>query len=90
MKKNDIKRKVMKIMDLAIQINDKTPHTIMLQYSGHTKEIGISIFFAGWVEHKIPNYDRRFYLDRENNIAGLDELTTELKKLLPAGKGGKA
>ena len=37
--KKEIKEKVMKIMDLALEINSREKNTIFVEFSGHTNEI---------------------------------------------------
>ena len=48
--KKEIKEKVMKIMDLALEINSREKNTIFVQFFGHTNKICVYTYESGW-EH---------------------------------------
>ena len=85
--KKDIKEKVMKIMDLALEINSREKNTIFVEFSGHTKEICVHAYESGW-EHWIKTEEGRkkmnesyLYLDKDDCVEKLNNLIENLVKM---------
>ena len=52
--KKEIKEKVMKIMDLALEINSKEKNTVFVDFSGHTNGLRVQIYENGWKAYEKP------------------------------------
>ena len=85
--KKEIKEKVMKIMDLALEINSREKNTIFVEFSGHTNEICVHAYESGW-EHWIKTGERRkkmnesyLYLDKDGCVEKLNNLIKKLKEM---------
>ena len=85
--KKEIKEKVMKIMDLALEINSREKNTIFVEYFGHTNEICFHAYESGW-EHWIKTEEGRkkmnesyLYLDKDDCVEKLNNLIENLVKM---------
>ena len=85
--KKEIKEKVMKIMDLALEINSREKNTIFVEFSGHTNEICVHAYESGW-EHWIKNVEGRInmkvsslFLDKDDCVEKLNNLIKKLKEM---------
>ena len=88
--KKEIKEKVMKIMDLALEINSREKNTVFVDFSGHTNEICVHAYENGW-EHWVKTGEGRkklnesyLYLDSDDCVKKLDNLIEKLKKMKEA------
>lgn len=85
--KKEIKEKVMKIMDLALEINSREKNTIFVEFSGHTNEICIHTYERGWEHRRETGEGRKklsenyLYLDNNGCIEKLDNLIEKLKEM---------
>lgn len=85
--KKEIKEKVMKIMDLTLEINSREKNTIFVEFSGHTNEICVRAYERGW-EHWIKTEEGRkklnesyLYLDKDDCVEKLNNLIKKLKEM---------
>ena len=85
--KKEIKEKVMKIMDLALEINSREKNTIFVEFSGHTNEICVHAYESVW-EHWIKTEEGRkkmnesyLYLDKDDCVEKLNNLIENLVKM---------
>ena len=85
--KKEIKEKVMKIMDLALEINSREKNTIFVEFSGHTNEICAKVYEKGW-EYCGENGEGRkklnesyLYLDKDDCVEKLNNLIKKLKEM---------
>ena len=85
--KKEIKEKVMKIMDLALEINSREKNTIFVQFFGHTNKICVYTYESGW-EHWVKTEEGRkklsesyLYLDKDDCVEKLNNLIKKLKEM---------
>ena len=85
--KKEIKEKVMKIMDLALEINSKEKNTIFVEFSGHTNEICVHTYERGWEHWRETGEGRKklnesyLYLDKDDCVEKLNNLIKKLKEM---------
>ncbi|AMD95615.1 hypothetical protein [Leptotrichia sp. oral taxon 847] len=85
--KKEIKEKVMKIMDLALEINSREKNTIFVEFSGHTNEICVHTYERGWEHWRETGEGRKklnesyLYLDKDDCVEKLDNLIEKLKEM---------
>lgn len=85
--KKEIKEKVMKIMDLALEINSKEKNTIFVEYFGHTNEICAKVYEKGWEYWRENGEGRKklsesyLYLDKDDCVEKLNNLIKKLKEM---------
>lgn len=80
----EIKEKILKIMELGLEVNSREKNTVFVNYSGHCDVLELRIHSEGWKEGKGANFFRDVYLDtlsqREAEI-NLDGIIKELERL---------
>lgn len=69
-----IKESLMELIELLIEVNHCTRHTVMFDYLGHTEGFSIRFYESGWEEKKVLTENHRFYLDDENWEEEVDKL----------------
>ena len=85
--KKEIKEKVMKIMDLALEINSREKNTIFVEFSGHTNEICAKVYEKGWEYWRENGEGRKklnesyLYLDKDDCVEKLNNLIENLVKM---------
>ena len=76
------KEKVLKIMELGLEVNKKIKKSFFMNYFGHTNSISIEIYRTGWSENKKADYNENIFLDLESanqKIIKTIEILEELK-----------
>lgn len=85
--KKEIKEKVMKIMNLALELNSKRGNTIFVQYFGHTNEICAQVYEKGWEYWRENGEGRKklnesyLYLDKDDCVEKLNSLIKKLEEM---------
>ena len=85
--KKEIKEKVMKIMDLALEINSREKNTVFVDFSGHTNGLQVQIYEKGWEYWRENGEGRKklnesyLYLDNDNCVEKLNNLIKKLKEM---------
>lgn len=54
------------LINLLIEVNLNTNHTVMFNYMGHTQEFSIRFFEGGWERNIDPTENHGFYLDSDD------------------------
>lgn len=82
----EIREKVVKIMELSLEVNDRNEYTVFTNYAGHINSLEIYIcsgkYSTGvnFLKEK-GIIKKRAYLDFPNALKELDEIIEELEKL---------
>ena len=80
--KKEIKEKVMKIMDLALEINSREKNTVFVDFSGHTNGLQVQIYENGWKAYEKSDYNEVCYFELNNTNEKLDETIKKLEELV--------
>ena len=79
-----IKLRIIEIMELALELNDKEKNNVFINFMGHTPSFSISIHYSGWKNNKEPNYRETIYFTElmiKEKLKELDKIIKILKKL---------
>ena len=77
-----MKEKVLKIMELGLEANEKIKNSFFMSYFGHANGISVEIYRTGWSENKKADYTEQIFLDLESankKIIKTIEILEELK-----------
>ena len=70
------------LINLLIEVNHNTKHTVMFEYMGHTEDFSIRFFKDGWGFGLYPTETHRFYLDSEECEEQINELYNHYLEIL--------
>lgn len=70
------------LINLLIEVNLNTNHTVMFNYYGHTQEFSIRFFEGGWEGNMCSTNSDRFYLDLEGWEDKINELYNHYLEIL--------
>jgi len=76
------KEKVLKILELGLEANEKIKNSFFMSYFGHSNGISVEIYRTGWSENKKADYTEQIFLDLESankKIIKTIEILEELK-----------
>lgn len=76
------KEKVLKILELGLETNEKIKNSFFMSYFGHSNGISVEIYRTGWSENKKADYTEQIFLDLESankKIIKTIEILEELK-----------
>ena len=78
-----IKEKVLKIMELGLEISNKTNNKVFVRYYGHTDALDIDIYYNGWTREKEADLKENLFLDFEEKEVSesLDRVIKKLEEL---------
>ncbi|MGP1429484.1 MAG: hypothetical protein ACTTJX_04525 [Fusobacterium sp.] len=79
--KKTMKKKVLKIMELGLEVNRRIKKSFFMNYFGHTNSINIEIYSTGWSENKKADYNKIIFLDLENANKKIIETIKVLEEL---------
>ncbi len=77
-----MKEKVLKIMELGLEVNEKINKSFFMSYFGHANGISVEIYRTGWSENRKADYNEQIFLDLESanqKIIKTIEILEELK-----------
>lgn len=80
----EIREKILKIMELGLEINSRDKNTIFIRFLGHCEALEVVIHSKGWRNSLGADFfkDIHFSLSSKNEaIEILDEIMEKLKKL---------
>jgi hypothetical protein len=83
----EIREKIVKIMELSIEINGSDKYTVFTNYCGHINSFEINICYGKYSEENVNflkengKFKKRVYLDFPNVLKNLDEIIEELERL---------
>ena len=81
----EIKEKILKIMELGLEVNSREKNIVFVNYSGHCDVLELRIHSEGWKQGKGANFFRDVYLatlsqrEAEQNLDGIIKELEELK-----------
>lgn len=81
----EIKEKILKIIELGLEVNSREKNTVFVNYSGHCDVLELRIHSEGWKQGKGANFFRDVYLatlsqrEAEQNLDGIIKELEELK-----------
>ena len=84
----EIKEKVLKIMELGLEVNKKIKKSFFMSYYGNANGISIEIYRTGWNENKKADYNEHIFLDLESENKKIIE-TIEILEELKGGENEK-
>lgn len=77
-----VKNKVMKIMEMALDINSKQENTIFVDFAGHTETLNFRVHINGWTQGKSSDISKTVNLNGIlKNEKGLDEIIEILENM---------
>lgn len=78
-----IKEKVLKIMELGLEVSNETSHKVFVRYYGHTDGLDIDIFYNGWTREKEIDLKESLFLDFEEKevLKSLNKIIKKLEEL---------
>lgn len=76
-----MKEKVLKIMELGLEVNKKIKKSFFMSYYGNANGISIEIYRTGWSENKKADYNEHIFLDLESANKKIIETIKVLEKL---------
>ena len=83
----EIRKKIVKIMELSIEVNGSDKYTVFTNYCGHINSFEINICYGKYSEENVNflkengKFKKRVYLDFPNVLKNLDEIIEELERL---------
>ena len=83
----EIREKIIKIMELSIEVNGSDKYTVFTNYCGHINSFEINICYGKYSEENVNflkengKFKKRVYLDFPNVLKNLDEIIEKLEKL---------
>lgn len=78
-----VKRFLLQICFLSLDITKKSKSDVFLNYSGHTNQFDIKIYINGWEKEKEWDYEEVIYLDEKlNSVEITIRKLWEIKQLL--------
>ena len=80
--KKKMKEKVLKIMELGLEVNKKIKKGFFMSYFGHANGISVEIYRTGWSKNKKADYNEQIFLNLEvanQKIIKIIEILEELK-----------
>ena len=75
------KEKVLKIMELGLEVNKKIKNSFFMSYFGHTNGISVEIYYCGWEVLKSAVYTENVFLDLENADEKINKIIKKLEEL---------
>ena len=79
-----VKEKILKIMELGLEVNSREKNTVFIRFSGHCEIFEVSIHSKGWKEGLGADFFKDMFLARlsqRETEEKLDEIIEELEKL---------
>ena len=84
MLEKEIRGKILKIIELALEINTREKNTVFITFHGHCNVFDIKIYNKGWGNRIEENFFKDIYFDiisEEKAIKELSEIIKELENL---------
>lgn len=79
-----IREKILKIMELGLEVNSKKKNTVFIRFSGHCELFEVSIHSKGWKNGVGADFFKDMFLARlsqRETEEKLDEIIKELERL---------
>ncbi len=79
-----IREKILKIMELGLEVNSKKENTVFIRFSGHCELFEVSIHSKGWKNGVGADFFKDMFLARlsqRETEEKLNEIIEELEKL---------
>ena len=79
-----VKEKILKIMELGLEVNSQEKNTVFIRFSGHCELFEVSIHSKGWKNGVGADFFKDMFLARlsqRETEEKLDEIIEELEKL---------
>ena len=70
-----------KIILKAYEVNEKTEHTVFVNFMGHVNSFEVQICLNGWVGDKSPDIRLETYLEKKIAIENLKNMLDKLEEL---------
>ena len=80
----EIREKILKIMELGLEVNSREKNTVFIRFSGHCELFEVSIHSKGWKNGVGADFFKDIYFSSspENETRkNLDEIIKELERL---------
>ena len=79
-----VKEKILKIMELGLEVNSREKNTVFIRFSGHCELFEVSIHSKGWKNGVGADFFKDMFLARlsqRETEEKLDEIIEELERL---------
>ena len=79
-----VKEKILKIMELGLEVNSREKNTVFIRFSGHCELFEVSIHSKGWKNGVGADFFKDMFLARlsqRETEEKLDEIIEKLEKL---------
>ena len=80
----EIREKILKIMELGLEVNSREKNTVFIRFSGHCEIFEVTIYSKGWEQGLGADFFKDIYFSSspENETRKiLDEIIEKLEKL---------
>ena len=80
----EIREKILKIMELGLEVNSREKNTVFIRFSGHCELFEVSIHSKGWKNGVGADFFKDMFLARlsqRETEEKLDEIIEELERL---------
>ena len=84
MLEKEIRKKIIEIMELTLEINTREKNTVFITFHGHCNVFDVKIYNKGWGNRIEANFFKDIYFDtlpQEEAELYLDEIIEKLKEL---------
>lgn len=84
MLEKEIRKKIIEIMELTLEINTREKNTVFITFHGHCNVFDVKIYNKGWGNRIEANFFKDIYFDiisEEKAIKELSEIIKELENL---------
>ena len=84
MLEKEIRKKIIEIMELTLEINTREKNTVFITFHGHCNVFDVKIYNKGWGNRIEENFFKDIYFDiisEEKAIKELSEIIKELENL---------
>ncbi len=79
-----VKEKILKIMELGLEVNSREKNTVFIRFSGHCEIFEVGIHSKGWKEGLGADFFKDIYFGNSSENEArkkLDEIIEKLEKL---------
>ena len=80
----EIREKILKIMELGLEVNSKKKNTVFFRFSGHCEIFEVTIYSKGWKEGLGADFFKDIYFSSSPETESrkkLDEIIEKLENL---------
>lgn len=77
----EIREKILKIMELGLQVNSKEKNTVFIRFSGHCEIFEVTIYSKGWKQGLGADFFKDIYFGSSSENEARKKLDEIIEKL---------